>query len=420
MLLSHEVFLLKIVMLTQAYPPILGGIEKHVQRLSHELVKRKHEVVVITLWNESTELFEEDQGVRVYRIKGIVHRLSSLLFSDANRSYSPPFPDPELTSQIFNILKREEPDIVHAHNWLIHAYLPIKHKLQVPLIATMHDYHLVCTKWNLIYRSEICDGPTFRKCLDCSLNNYGLTKGSITFAATRFTMSWEHSLVDYFIAVSNAVALHNNLNADKVSIIPNFIEDQFATITKQDEDLVRQLPDGDFLLFAGAFARSKGVEVLLQAYRELDLDSPPPLVMIGYDTADFPDGFIDLPENVHVFHNWTHLAVLEAWKKCLIAIVPSIWYEPCPTVVMEAMMMRRPVIGTRLGGIPDLIVHEKTGLLVEPNNPHALRDTIIRLINDDDLRASMADAGIEHIQKFKASAVVPQIEAVYESMLIAR
>ena len=101
-------------MLTQFYPPIIGGIERHVTSLSRSLVARGHDVSVATTWHPGMAESESENGVRVHRIKGSLQRL----MPGAKRAFAPSFPDPEFTLALKRIVDEEKPDIVHAHNWL--------------------------------------------------------------------------------------------------------------------------------------------------------------------------------------------------------------------------------------------------------------------------------------------------------------
>ncbi|HEY7413980.1 MAG TPA: glycosyltransferase, partial [Ktedonobacteraceae bacterium] len=126
---------MRILMLSQFYPPIIGGGAIHARALSVELVSRGHEVAVVTLWQPSQAEFDMDQGVRVYRIHSSMQRVPRL-FRDRGRPYAPPFPDPEAALALRRIIGQEQPDIVHAHNWLVHSFLPLKAWSGARLVVT--------------------------------------------------------------------------------------------------------------------------------------------------------------------------------------------------------------------------------------------------------------------------------------------
>src|SRR5439155_21837511 len=99
-----------------------------------------------------------DQGVRVYRIHSSM-QLMPWLFSNSRRAYAPPFPDPEVTLALRHIIVHEQPEIVHAHNWLVHSFLPLKTWSGTRLIVTLHSYNLVCAKTTLMYHKSLCHRP---------------------------------------------------------------------------------------------------------------------------------------------------------------------------------------------------------------------------------------------------------------------
>src|SRR3954447_12352075 len=106
---------MRILMLSQFYPPIQGGEEQSVSNLSRELAARGHHVAVATIGPPESPPFEEIDGVRVHRIEGTIQRMQ-WLFAETARHHAPPIPDPELTFALARILRSEAPDIVHAHN----------------------------------------------------------------------------------------------------------------------------------------------------------------------------------------------------------------------------------------------------------------------------------------------------------------
>jgi glycosyltransferase involved in cell wall biosynthesis len=406
----------RILMLTQFYPPYIGGEERHVRNLSAHLVARGHEVAVATLGNLDLPAFEQDQGVRVYRIRGTMQR-ATWLFSDAGRRHAPPFPDPELGLELRRIIAREQPQIVHAHNWLIHSFLPLKPWSGAKLVLTLHDHSMLCPKKKLIYGDAHCDGPSLDKCLRCVGEHYGIAKGLPVLLANRLMSAIERGVVDMFVPVSQAVAVDNQLlgRGLPVRVIPNFVPDDVGVLPDEPHPGLAQLPGEPFMLFVGAFGRYKGLDVLLRAYAELA--GAPPLVIIGYLTPEYPIRTTEFPPNVLVLRDWPHEAVMQAWQRCLFGLVPSTWSDPCPTVAMEAMAVGRPLIATRMGGLTDLVIDGETGLLVPPNDHDALQQAMATLLADPDLRARMGQAGQRKVAEFQASSVVRRLEQVYGELL---
>lgn len=404
---------MRILMLSQFYPPIQGGEEQYVRMLSRELAAAGHEVTVATIWHAGLPEFEVQQGVRIYRIRGSMQRLA-WLFSEAGRQHAPPFPDPELMWALQRVVRQTRPQVVHAHNWLGYQFLPLKTINGAKLVLTMHDMSLVCAKKSYMYHDAPCSGPGPAKCLGCAMDHYGPAKGVVTLLGNTAMAAAERLAIDMFLPVSHAVATETGLmdSGYPYQVIPGFLPDDITVLRDDYSAYLSQLPAEDYLLFVGGFRRIKGVDVLLQAYAELT--DAPPLVLIGYEASDTPTTF---PPGVVILKNWPHGAVMAAWQRSLLGVVPSVCQEAFPLVTLEAMSSGRPVIGSRIGGIPEGIVDGQTGLLVPPGDPVALRGALERLLNEPGLRERMGQAAKQRAAEFRASVIVPRIEAIYHQLV---
>jgi glycosyltransferase involved in cell wall biosynthesis len=103
----------------------------------------------------------------------------------------------------------------------------------------------------------------------------------------------------------------------------------------------------------------------------------------------------------------------QRFRAAAMVVVPSIWPEPCPTVALEALAFGRPVVASRIGGLPDLVADGNTGLLVPPGDPGALAGAITTLLSDRSRLKAMAAAAYASAALFATKAVVSRIEAVY-------
>lgn len=404
---------MRILMLAQFYPPIIGGEERHVRNLSVELAERGHHVSVATLQHEGAAEVEMDRGVRIHRVRASMQRVSSL-FSEKGRQHSPPFPDPEVLWALRQIIKCERPDVIHAHNWMVHSFLPLKRWSKARLVVTLHDFSIHCATKRLMRLGSVCSGAAPGKCLSCASEHYGKAKGTVTTVANALSGMAERRAVDMFLPVSRAVAEGTQLARYGVPyrIIPNFVPDDVYEQRDDTHPLLALLPGEDYLLFVGDVTRDKGVETLFQAYSGMEKRIP--LVVIGRPAEDIS---LRSPENVRILQSWPHAAVMSAWARCTLALVPSIWPDPCPTVAMEAMAMGKPVVAARMGGLSDIVVDGRTGVLTTPGDPRALREAIQSLLDSRDLRESMGDMARQRVVEFQAGTVVPRIERVYEELV---
>lgn len=397
-------------MLSQFFPPIIGGEERHVKVLSEALSRRGHVVSVATIKQGDQPDVEVQSGVTIHRLQGSLQRRAGL-FSESQRRHAPPFPDPELMLGLNRIVRAEKPDVVHGHNWLIHSYLPLQQIYKKRLIVTLHDYSSVCAKKNLIREGTPCAGPTPLKCLPCAGQHYGNVKGAVTWLTNASLGRIGLRQADAFIAVSQSVATRCGLDPKRhqFEIIPTFLSDDVGQLNEGYDDFLALLPKSDFMLFVGDLMRLKGVHTLLEAYSRIE--NAPPLVLIGRRCKDTPT---NLPANVTMLDSWPHGAILHAWNRCLFGVAPSEGLETCGTVVMEANVFGKPVVACRTGGLTETVADGKTGILVPPGDVEALRQALLTMLGDHGLRAKMSAASRVHAGTYMPQAVVPRIERIYQ------
>jgi glycosyltransferase involved in cell wall biosynthesis len=388
--------------------------------LAHSLAGRGHHVTVATLVGKDLADDEDDDGVRVRRLRSVSQRMP-WLFSSPDRPWAPPLPDPAITWQLRRLIIEDPPDIVHGHDWLSRSFLPLRRwsrkKYGVRFVSSLHYYTLSCAKKNLMHSERAngevtetpCSGPGIAKCLACTSRHYGAATGVVTTTANMVGALAERRGATAIVAVSDAVARGNHLAPDgrRVVVVPNFLSNNEAAPTSVHH-LTAQLPEGDFILFAGDLRPMKGLDVLLVAYA--GLPRPIPLVLIGKSWPDTPTAF---PAGVAVHDRWPNAAVIEAFRRSAIAVAPSVWAEPFGIVVIEAMAGGTPVVASDVGGIPEIVQHGVSGLLVPPGDAVALREALAELIADPDRRRAMGEAARRRSHDFAASTIVPSLENLY-------
>ena len=406
---------MRILQLSQFYPPVVGGIEMHVSTLARTLAERGHIVAVATLAPGSDE--PRADGVSVHRLGGLAQDVGVL--HSTSRRHAPPVPDPKTVSEIKRLLAEFEPDIVHAHNWLGRSFVPLKRASGPRYVVTMHDCSRTCAQGRMMYRNEtLCEGPGVSRCLGCTARVYGALKGPPVYVGNSAMRGRETRVVDAYIAVSRAIADANRLSESGVrcEVIPNFYKDEPDADVRPADSRLEDLPDEPFMLQVGDVVADKGVHVLLEAYRGLSRSAP--LVLIGRDEQGAAAG---APEGVTVLGDWPHELVSYAWSRSLFGTMPSLCLDASPTVTLEAMAASRPVIASAIGGLVDQVEDGVTGLLVEPGSVAALRAAIERLLSDVQLRDSLgAAARVRFERYFAADVVIDRIEALYGDLVASR
>ncbi|HEY5520645.1 MAG TPA: glycosyltransferase family 4 protein [Candidatus Limnocylindrales bacterium] len=382
---------MRVLMLTELYPPFIGGSEEYVRNLARGLVERGHEVSVVTISADGTTSDEQDGGLLVHRVRSSTQRVSALMPS--GRPYLPPAPDPDLVAALRRIVAEERPDVIHAHNWAVASFLPLKRADGPRLVMTLHDYSLVCAKRSLLYHGRDCSGPGFSKCLHCAATNYGTARGELITIGTWLSSPLVVRAVDEFIPVSTAVATRSGLatSGTAFEVVPNFVPDDVVNTASADHPGLAALPGGGYWLYVGALSRHKGISTLLDAYSAINaIKGAPPLVVVGRTTGE---PVPPMPAGVTLISDLPHDAVMAAWQRATLGIIPSHFPDPCPTVALEAMACGVPVVGSHIGGLVDLVVDGETGVLVEAGDAAALRAGLCRILDNEQERKRMARAG---------------------------
>jgi glycosyltransferase involved in cell wall biosynthesis len=399
-------------MITDFYPPFVGGVEVLVSNLARELARRGHRVSVASLAAEGLPALEVDAGgVRVHRLHTTSQRVAALYASSA-RPWAPPAPDPGAVRGLRRVLAQERPQVVHGHDWLARSYLPLKRRQGPRLAMSLHYFTLSCPKKNLMHRGRPCAGPALAKCLGCAGRHYGRAKGAAVVAAQFGFSRLEASLVDLFLPVSEATARGNGLGeaGPAYEVVPNFVAPR-ADVSP-DADLLRLLPDTPYLLFVGDIRRDKGVHILLDAYARLH--DPPELVLLGKVWPETPR---ELPSGVRLLESWPNDAVRAAMRRCLALVAPSVWPEPFGIVVIEAMEAGRPVVASAIGGIPEIARDGVEGILVPPEDAAALAEALERIVRNAEEREQLAQNALGRAAAFSPDLIVPRFEAAYERLL---
>lgn len=408
---------MRILLATDHFPPFIGGAHRQAQLIARAMAERGHEVVVATPWHGGLPEVEEDAGVTVHRVRQL-RTMFTALVRDERQRHQPPFPDPVTIAGLRKLIREFEPEVIHAYGWLAFSVAVALGRRRIPMLVSARDYGYFCATRTLLRKGAPCSGPGPAKCLACAGEYYGRPKGWFAAAGVALSkpllarkMTGLHSVSTYVhdVTVEHMPAPGEGL----VEVtIPSFQEAP-SSDGVDVEGWLSRLPSEPFILFVGAFRKVKGLETLFDAYRQLD--SPPPLVLMGTYERDSP---ADFPPEATVLTDVPNAAVMAAWDKAMFGVMPSLWPEPLGATVAEGMSRGRPVIGTQLGGHVDMLT-DSAGMLVPQGDVEALRGAMERLIADPDLREEMGRAAAERARSFKAENVLPRFEQAYRTVIAA-
>jgi glycosyltransferase involved in cell wall biosynthesis len=446
---------MRLLLITDAYPPLIGGADRQVQMLGQAMRQAGHAVTVATPWQAGLLRREQDDGVEVVRIRPLTTRLP--FFSrDPARRHHPPFPDPATTLALRRLIDRTRPDVIHSYGWITYSAAAALTGSPIPLVVSARDYGYVCAVRNYLhYQGAVCSGPAPLKCLRCAAFTYtadeagnavlGRSGGRVTaghrlrgsakaLAAVggtflgrgllRRRVAAIHSTSRFVNSVMREHLLGESAPAVIERIIPSFLPPEARGPTAgaptagapiADAALLSRLPAEPYLLFVGSVLPQKGIWPLLGAYGRLRRPVPP-LVLLGPTSYKSPATF---PPGVVALGPTSHATVLAAWDRALLGVVPSVGAEAFGNVVTEAMSRGRAVVASRLGGIVDIILDGESGLLVPAGDEVALAAAMQRLLDDAELRERLGAAARVRIERFQAARVLPQFEQLYRDVLEA-
>jgi glycosyltransferase involved in cell wall biosynthesis len=266
--------------------------------------------------------------------------------------------------------------------------LPVLKRHRIPILWTLHDYIIICPENCFISHDKICEKCKGGKFYHCAIQR--CKKKSFLASSLAATENYIHhylnvfKCVDYFLCPSNFLYqkfLEFNFHKEKLVLTNLCLEFETMPLKKETED---------FILFVGSLIKIKGVITLLKAVATLDIQVR--IAGDGQQAAEIRKFISDnqLP-NISLLGHMPKNEVYSLLQKATILVCPSESYENFPFSVIEAMSMKTPVIASAIGGIPELVVHEQTGLLFEPFNFIELRESIVRLYNDKQLQVSLAE-----------------------------
>jgi glycosyltransferase involved in cell wall biosynthesis len=404
---------LRALIVTDSYWPLIGGANRSIELLAHNLSRRGHTVAIATTWQEGVPSVEAQGDVWVHRLRDLSSRMR-WISEDPYKHNPPPFPDPEAVWRLRRLINEFEPDVVHSYGWLTHSTAAALLGKRIPLLISARSYGNICAVHNLARKDSICEGPAPVKCLACSARTYGAAKGTAAVVGVYESGPLLRRKVTAIHSVSRFVAQkmdrYLRVPGARNEVIPNFHEDVSGQAV--DTNILDRLPADPFILYVGAFRRIKGIEELFAAYGRLD--APPPLVLAGTRAPDTPSRF---PDGVIVVEDVPHATVMSMWERAMFGVFPTRIPEALGNVVHEAMSRGRAVIGTRPGGHEDMIDDGVNGLLVQAGDSAALATAMSLLIEDAPLRERLGGAAAERGSEFTPEVVMPQMELLYHQTI---
>lgn len=277
------------------------------------------------------------------------------------------------------LIQHEKPDIAHIHNiigGISLSILPILKEFNIPVLVTMHGLKYLCPSYVFINgKGQICEDCKGGKYFNCVINKCapeGFMK-SLALALEAYARDILipfHKYIDHYHFVSNFFLTKYSEHFPSIkkasSFFPNFLEGLENTKFKA-------VSNGEYFLFVGRLDREKGIQTLISAFKqtkEVKLKIVGTGALEKFATSNSKDNIEYLG-----YKQWDELKLII--EKCKFLIIPSECYENNPMTIIEAYSFGKPIIGSNIGGIPEIIKNGETGFLFEAGNVNDLKQKIL-------------------------------------------
>ena len=400
---------MKIALFTNEFPPnIYGGAGVHIDFLSQEL-KKLAKVEVRCFGNQ---IEENDQ----LNVLGILPSLNKM--EDENNPHIKMFQN--LSRNVEMSQHTLEADVIHCHTWYTHlAGIFSRELVQSPLILTTHSLE-THRPWKV---EQLGNG----------------------YFLSRWIENHAYNTADGIIAVSEQMKTDvieaYGVSPEKVTVIHNGIDPEFYKPTFDNNLLLESgiNPDVPFVLFVGRITRQKGISQLIEAAQYFDATCQIVLCAGAPDTPEIAAETERLIDNLKSNRDGVILIsemlprekIKVLYSHARVFACPSL-YEPFGIINLEAMSCETPVVGSAVGGIPEIIVENETGYLIplesisrtdfNPKNSEAFQrnfaEKINRLLADEDLANAMGKAGRQRVlEKFSWESIAKTTFNYYEEVI---
>lgn len=440
---------MKKVLLTvhKFFPEHRAGTEVLTLNIAKELQTRGYEVLVVTANPPDVDARRKEgataetstyeyEGVRVHVIEEAL-RLKGYRFSF---EYDHPYVA-EHFKELFNDFKPNLVQIVHAQNHS-GSVIDVARQMNIPVVFYSTDFWFVCPIVQLKRPDgAVCrgPGPGAVKCLDCytpklfppleefkealgkrfsstvkenSLLNEAVMKaayaayiGTKLPDATRATLSrpaYLRSIANKMQAIlvptflMRDVFVENGINKELIHHVPFGIhlDELLKHVDKPHSDVIR-------IGYVGTLFEHKGVDLLIKAFLGLPAEARCNLSIYG-STEQFPEYGKKLMEmandgsanaaKISFKGTFPQAQFGEVLANIDVLVIPSRWYENTPLVMQSALATKTPLIATNLGGMAEIIEHDRTGLLFDLNSVESLKEQLLRVVNEPGLLRRFSDA----------------------------
>ena len=386
-----------------------GGTATYLLALIEELEQLGHDIIPFTVAYEPTvpqayrEFYVSPPGNPAQTHLSDLPKSPAMMLKLLGRAvYST-----EAHRKVLALVDAAQPDIAYVnnvYNYMSPSILRAFRTRGVPIVMRVADFNMICPGMSLRYRGE--------ECLRCAKGAYrhGVVrrchKGSLTASAARACAMYVHrwlrlyDAVDEFVtpsAILRDLLIEAGFPAERVRQIRSFYRPPAAAAALTEAAANEE--SSPYVLYFGRIDREKGLETLVRAFARSGAGAR--LLIVGSDLDGERARLEGIARQIGAtgveFHGHKGRQELDALiAGCLFTVIPSEMFDNCPMCVLDSFAHGKPVVGSRVGGIPEQITPE-VGYLFEPGNVAELAERLGQLIADVELRGRMGTAARERV-----------------------
>ncbi len=280
-----------------------------------------------------------------------------------------------------------KPDVVHLNNFqrqLSESIVECCKDNNIPMVFTAHDMQAICPASSMLCKGKICEEcieKGYRYCIKKScIKNSKLKSILGVIESNYYRKKKVYEKIDYIITPSEFMKkqlIKGKLKYNKIQTIHNFIIQKEKTEKNEDEG---------YAFFFGRLSEEKGILNLIKAIK--NIENARLLVAGDGPEKKYISEYINenkLQDKIQLLGYLNQEQIRNYIKKAKFVVVPSIWYENCPYSILETMEIGKPIIGSKIGGIPELIENNKNGFLYKYDDIKELEKNMKKLFDNKQL-----------------------------------
>jgi glycosyltransferase involved in cell wall biosynthesis len=390
-----------------------AGAETSFLQTRRLLLDRGHDVIDFAMQHDANLPSPYEAFFAPHRAYGTDGGVAKRAMDAASSVYSP-----AARRALARLLDAYRPDVAHLHNIYHQLTLSIIDELakrRIPTVLTMHDWKIACPSYTLFTEGQPC-----RRCPSGNLASavrHRCVKSSVSASAIAATEAIiarrrdSYGKVQRFIAPSRFamdVAALGGVSKRRVAHIPNFLPDDEMNIESARRD------PGPRLLYAGRLDETKGIRNLLEAFAYVSVPATLRIAGRGPLEADVRAAAARDPR-ISYLGMLRREKLYEELETGRAVVLPSLYEDNGPLIILEAQARARAMIVTDRGGPPEFVRHEQTGLVVDPVRIRDLTAAMERLASDRDLAARLGARAQQDVRRHhSATRHYELLNQVYE------